>query len=235
MRNLKIIGPAVLAMLALSGVFANAAQAELTFTLEDNLGTVSSSYFASQYLFSSLRPTPTAPGVACSGAGWNGSSATGKEKLLTASIANNVSCEYWIKYETHRSLNGCDYRFNLTKNLALDKYEGTTDIVCPKETGYIDYQATQVGGGATLCTIKVKAQTGVGPVYYEDITPAEGRNWITIKIQATNLKTITEAANPANCGLLKTGENVNGTLSEQFEVWGRSNFNEEIVHLVASG
>jgi hypothetical protein len=224
MSKLKSFGLALAAILAIGSTTASAAQAQLTFTGSIggfHLPTFFRGFQSGGFEF---RSTAGTQGVSCTGVSFTGQSETGKSKTITASAGTNQKCSLWPGYTAHRSMNTCDYKYNITKKINEHKYEGTTDIQCTTKGDVIDYQVTEAfpNEKKTLCTIKVEEQSGVGPIYYENITPMMGLKYVVIKANATNLKTITEAnsGKGSDCNVPALGTHTTGTLTGETELDG---------------
>jgi hypothetical protein len=238
-RNLKALAGTLAALLLVAATVASAAHAELTFTGLDPLGNPTPTLFrAGQTMMTEAEFRPTAKSsdiVKCTGLS-STAAASGESKTLTAKpVGSAPKCKFFPgESATNRKMNSCDFSYNITKKINADKYEGTTDIQCTTKGDVVDYEVPRVfPETGTWCTIKVEEQTGIGPIYYEDVTPFMENNYIVITAAATNVKSITEAKEAKDCGVAALGTHTTGTLNESTVVTGLS---EEIENeVIVSG
>lgn len=228
MRNPRTFGLALAAVVAAGAMTASAAQAEMTFTGLNPFGVHTPTVFrAFQAEFSEFEFTSTAKTevLRCTGNNF-AAFASGESKTLTGSPGENPKCKFSAgTYTTHRSMNSCDFSYNITKKIQEHKYEGTTDIQCSTKGEAIEYKVTKTLPETGLwCTIKLEEQNGIGPIYYEVETPFMAMNYFTIKAAATNVKSITEAKSgkAKDCGVDVLGTHATGTLKETTVVTGLS-------------
>jgi hypothetical protein len=240
-RSLRTFGVALGAVLAMVATIAPAARAELTFTGLNPLGTPTPTIFrAAQTEFTEFEFRPTAKSndiVKCTGLSFS-AAASGESKALTAKpVGSAPKCRFFPgESTTIRTMNSCHFRYNITKEINADKFEGTTDIQCATKGDVIDYEVLKAPPGTgTWCTIKVEEQNGIGPIYYEDVTPFMALNYFVINAQATNVKSITEAKSglPKDCGVTALGTHTTGTLIENTTVTGLSE--ELLSEVIVSG
>ncbi len=233
-----------MAALFLAAIAAPAVRAELTFTgydslFEKHVYTFFRGYQTEGVATYRLRPTTTSEAVTCTGTNFTGISETGESKTITGSVSVAPTCSFTLGgYKTDVNMNGCDYRFNLTKKINEHKYEGTVDVQCSTKGNAIEFQATraEADGGGVFCTLKIEEQNGLGPVYYENITPSEALKYVVVKVQATNVNSITEAKSgkAKDCGVDKLGTHTAGTLTYEAQVLGTGT-GEEALEVTVSG
>jgi hypothetical protein len=230
-RKLRIVGLTLTMALTIGALGASMARAEMTFTGFEGLATHVPTLFRAFPNATGIyefRSTPGSWVLDCNETKFTAPSETGKNKTLTASVSN-TTCGYGpAKQKSHLQMNSCDYRYNLTKKIDEHKYEGTTDVQCTKKGDAIDIQVTKAGE-VTQCTIKIEEQSGIGPIYYENITPMMGLKFVWITHKATNIKTITEAPSgmAGDCGVTKLGTHATGSLSFEMALTGLNKEPEE--------
>src|SRR4051812_44505900 len=131
-RKLKVLGLALVAVLAFSAVAASASQAfEFTsFNTETELhegGTsVGNQTAGNKHKFT---PTGGFASIQCTTAHFTGTSATGTEKE-PVSHPEYTGCTDTFGRAVDVSTAGCNYKFHINKEVEADVFEGTTDIVC---------------------------------------------------------------------------------------------------------
>jgi hypothetical protein len=169
-RNLKVIGLALVAAFALSAAAVSTAFAQQGVLTADgpvklNLaqrGAVGSGANALTAFGGKIE----CPGSIYAGYALNATPHELIEKLGTASITlipTYVNCvtETGSVFPTTVDMNGCDYAFRIGQTKNEDTYSATTDIVCPKEQRV---QWTIFLGPAHMtkaCTVSVGPQTGL--------------------------------------------------------------------------
>jgi len=197
-RKIKIFGLALIAVLALGAVSAQAAFAALEFTgfntnkkADEALAKVAGTQTTElEYTFSA-----GAPAVKCKTAGFSGSAVASSTALMltpswggcTVGTSNNVDVR----------VNGCEYKFAITKEEAADNYSGTYSIVCPA-TQKIEFEV-RTEAGLRKCLDTIEPQLGIGTVTYVDNTKAAPADF-TMKMGVSNLANTTDD-NATNCGV----------------------------------
>jgi hypothetical protein len=157
-RQLKLLGLAVLALIATSAITATGAQAGL-FTAGAYPATVTGSSVGAHILHTeigNMECKPTFDGVL---------EAPAAELTLVPAYA--TSCEIGMK-EVHVTNNGCDFKLHAGETLEEDKVEGTMDIVCP-EGKAMDFEITS----NPTCHLTIPGQAGLAGLTYTNRTMAK--------------------------------------------------------------
>jgi hypothetical protein len=226
--NLRNFGLTAIVAIAIGAMAAPVAQAEITFTGREGGNHVHTSFIGLQNGNYTLQATAGSLSVFCENAYFSMTSGTGKEKALTVKAASESKCPTGAPGDTADvRMNTCDYRYNVVKEIAEDEYEGTTDIHCTKPGDVIEIKVTILFPMQVVCTIKVEQQTGVGPIYYENVA---GKPDILIQAKAENLKTITEQAknDPLLCVVAKLGTHTTGKYFGETTLIGLNGKEDEI-------
>ncbi len=158
-RKLKSLGLAVLAVFAIGGLSAAAAQAG-QFTAAQYPATVTGIQVGPHELTTEL-------GLMECGAKFDGELAAASENLTLVPVYG-TSCEIG-GLPVHVTTNGCDYLFHAGNTLGMDEVEGSWDIKCP-EGNKIDFEIT--GMMMMVCHLAIPEQLGLGEVTYTDKTMA---------------------------------------------------------------
>jgi hypothetical protein len=205
-RKIKLLGLALMAVLAMSAVAASASQAfeftafNTTTGLHEHGTTVGEQVAGETHKFT---PTGGFPSSQCSKAHFTGTAKSGTEAALTTHPEYS-GCTDSFGRSIHVNTTGCDYQFHITAG-AGDKFTGTTDIVCAPGKSII-FKTTS--GGSVICTDTIGPQTGNSVIDYENMTAATPTD-MTINLTVTNVKgTITGSF--FNCGTTE-GLKTNGT------------------------
>jgi hypothetical protein len=169
-RNLKALGLALVAVFAMSAVVASAASAAIpsltsdgpvTLSGSDNVGTKSTltafglktecnaTYHAHKY---NVTPRVFIPSGATT-------------VTVTPTYSNCLGVIGGTSTPATVTFNGCDYVLHIGNTVAgVEKYGGTTDIVCPEGQQIEIHVYTNSSHATTICTIKVPGQTGLAGV-----------------------------------------------------------------------
>jgi hypothetical protein len=206
MRNLKALGTAIVAVLALSAFVASAAQAaEAHFTSETGTTTIkgTSETEVSHQIF-----TTTAGKVECSGHFTNRETVPTTDTKLTMN-AEYKECTPFFGATPKVEMKSCHFTFKAgTYGPTAGTSVGTADIVCSNAAEPI---TITVPG----CTVTVKGQTGLSKVHYQTNTnAATGKTDVTVKPEVSN---IAYAHNGFLCG---TGSGTTGTYTGPVTVQG---------------
>jgi uncharacterized protein YaiE (UPF0345 family) len=148
----------VLAVLALSGVAAQAAQAG-EFTAEQYPATVTGNQI-SKHTFKFEAGT-----VECTVAKFHGTLEAAAETLTVGASYEQCATPNGGA-AVGVNMNGCDYEFNAGATVEADKVEGTLDIVCPEG------KEIELKEAANGCTVKIPSQNGLSKLIYTDHTMA---------------------------------------------------------------
>jgi len=157
-RNLKALGLALFAVLALGAMAASAAQAG-QFTAGGFPATITGQHTTVQELDTEL-------GTMECGLKLHGELAAASEDL-TLTPEYGTSCKIGGD-EVHVKLNGCDYRLHAGATIAMDMVEGSLDVKCPAGQA-IDFLIT----AEQPCLLTIPEQLGLGSVVYRDKTMAK--------------------------------------------------------------
>jgi hypothetical protein len=167
-RNLKALGLALVAVFAMSAVVASAASAAIpsltaasgpvTLSGSDTAGTKSTltafglktectgSYTAHKY---NVTPREFIPSGATT-------------ITVTPVYTNCVGVIGGTSTPATVTMNGCDYVLHVGNTVAgVEKYGGTTDVVCPESQQIEVHVYTNSTHATTICTVKVPGQTGL--------------------------------------------------------------------------
>lgn len=168
-RNLKVLGLALVAVFAMSAVAASMASAD-TFKSETGLSvTLTGKQSGTGDVF-----TTTAGTVKCKQVNYTGTSASG---VTTVTATPNYPAKFLntevvppkeeqnctgFGFPAEIATNGCTYLFHLNATTA----DGTLDVVCPEGK---EITVTAAAAGTTKCIVHVAAQKGLGTVTYKNI------------------------------------------------------------------
>jgi hypothetical protein len=158
-RNLKVLGLALVAMLAMSAVVASAASAQATtakFTAMDNLypKTFHGTNVAGQETF-----TTEAGTVECAST-FSGSLAGASQEVTVNAVYSG--CKAFGFLNATVAMEGCSYKFKITTTLTspTHHYQAHVDVVCPAG------KAIKITAGT--CVVTIGAQTGLTTVDLEN-------------------------------------------------------------------
>jgi hypothetical protein len=210
MRNLKVLGLALVAVFAMSAVAASMASAD-DLTSEVSPVTLTGAQEENDVL------TTTAGNISCKEIKYKGTAVT---PTTTVSVtpeypekSGGVTNCTALGFPMLVDVNGCSYLFHIGAGVTT----GTLDIVCPagKEiTVTVNYLST------VKCIIHVPAQTGLGPVTYTNVGSGATRE-ITVSAKITNLKySHTRPAGEPGLGACTTGSGTTGSYNGKVIVTG---------------
>lgn len=157
-RQLRLLGLALLALVASGAVTATGAQAG-TFTAGAYPATITGSSVGVHLLGTELgmmECEPTFHGVL---------EAAAEELTLVPTYA--TSCKLGAK-EVHVTNNGCDFKLHAGETLEEDAVGGTMDIVCP-EGNAMDFEITSM----PICHLTIPGQAGLSALTYTNRTMAK--------------------------------------------------------------
>jgi len=198
-RNLKVLGLALVAVFALSAVAASAASAD-SLTSESSPVVLTGKQVGAGDVF-----TLTAGTAKCKEIKYTATtttptttvSATPSFPAKTASGEQNCT---GFGFPSETITNGCTYLFHIGAATT-----GTMDVVCPagKEITIVSSSA-----GTTKCTVHVAAQSGLGTVTYRNVGTLTTRE-VELEVNLTNVKySHTEGTGLGKC---TSGAAVNGS------------------------
>lgn len=185
MRNLRKLGLALMAVMALGAVVASAAQATNgEFTAGEYPAVVSAEQETGAEIVN--RFVVGGVGVECEVATFGG---TLEKPSSTLGIhPHYTNCETSLGTEaTIDVTNGCGYLFHAGEGLNAndDVFAGTVDIHCESEGKTVE-TATAIVVTAGFCNIDVKTQTGINGITYTNITGSPKD--VTIDVNSTNVE-----------------------------------------------
>jgi len=208
-RNLKAMGLALVAVLALGAVVASSASAS-TFEAESYPVTLTGSQIGTDVF------TTNAGTVSCTNATYHGSSSAASSTVEVAPTYSGCTAFGFIN--TPIDVNGCKYLFHSGAKNSADNYAGTVDIVCPKvetEGGTIHNTSIVVTGAG--CTVTIGSQSGLSGITFVDNTTASPKKDVTTKIAISQKIAYTV---DAGCSTTKAGSFTNGSYTGEATVTG---------------
>jgi len=152
-RNLKSLGLALVAVLAMSAMVASAAQAVPQYTGSAYPTTGTGSNTSGSETFTTEGGT-----VQCDSHFVGTLSAANSTLTVTPSYSNCTAFGF-INADVHE--NGCTYVFHASSKLGTDHYSSTVDVVCPAGAQMVITAAT--------CEVAVPAQTGLSSVTTQNL------------------------------------------------------------------
>jgi hypothetical protein len=201
-RNLKVLGLALVAVFAMSAVAASASSAAQFHS--EGANTTFSGGQTTQHRFGTTTGT-----VICSTASFSGEAANATEESLTITPVYS-GCEFEELFEVTVNTNGCKYTFH-----ASSATNGTVDIKGCGTNKYI-----QVGSTLT-CRVRVPEQNGISAVMYTNEGSGANRK-VLVTAEVTNLRYEESGLFCANSGTsMENGTYTGSTLvsGNQGGVW----------------
>ncbi len=175
MRNLKILGLAFVAVLAMSAMVASAAQAS-KFTAAEYPATITGEQEGGS---TANRLTVGGAFVTCAQGNYHG---TLSEASSTLSVSlDYTECETSFGTSATVDNNGCGYTFHSGAG-AEDTWAGTADLVCPAG------QELTVTLG--LCTVHVAPQANLGGITFTNKTEASPKD-VTVEAETPVVVNVT--------------------------------------------
>ncbi len=202
MRNLKVLGTALVAVLALSAVMASMASADVFKSSSGAVTTVT----GNQEVVAKF--VTTAGSAECKKATYTGSATSGSSSVLVTPAYSECTC---IGVACTIDTNGCQFRLNITTTT------GTADVVCP---GSATITLTN-----TKCTIHVGSQTGLGTVTYSNKGAGTTKEvGLSFTIEKQIKYSHTEGSGVGKC---TTGSSTTGTITGTASATGEIGANHE--------
>jgi hypothetical protein len=194
-RNLKVLGLALVAVFALSALAASVASAQVqqgTFTSSNGtaqtlIGTETG--LAGSNAYTSFGSRTECPGSTYTAHKYNVTPHVAiPNKETTFTITPHYKNCVAFNPASHPmtvTMNGCDYvlHIGLTTGGVLGTYGATLDIVCPPNKVIEKHVYNDAGHTELLCTMKIKAQNGLAGAHFTN-TPGTG----TFDLQGTFAK-----------------------------------------------
>jgi hypothetical protein len=214
MRNLKVLGLALVAMFAMSAVAASMASAD-DLTSESSPVTLTGAQEENDVF------TTTAGNTSCKEVKYKSAptatptttvSVTPEYPEKTAGgLQNCTALGFPAKVDT----NGCTYLFHIGAGVTT----GTLDIVC---AGSNEITVTANNTATEKCIIHVKGQTGLGPITYTNVGSGTTRE-LTVSAKITNLSySHTRPAGEPGLGACTTGSGTTGSYNGKAIVTGEN-------------
>ena len=150
-RNLKVLGLALVAICAMSAMVASAASAVPSFTSANYSATITGTGGENASEKFVLNAADHSQSVECKTSNYHGSLAAASSTLTVAPSYENCKAFGFLEAEVNPE--GCKYVFHATEKVAAGKYKAHVDITCP--TG----QSIKINAGN--CKTEVKAQEGL--------------------------------------------------------------------------
>lgn len=188
-RNLKVLGLALAAVLAMTAVAASSASAHYVFTSEAGSTSVTGSQIGKHKF------TTGGQSVECSIAKFSGTQTGTSANELTITPTYET-CTYAGK-TTHVTMNGCDYLF--TGATTADGKHGIVHVKCPVGK-VIEVHITDFPSAGLTCTLTIAAQTPAGG--YTANNAAVGKD-VEVNATASGIKITPHGS--GNCLFLVTG------------------------------
>jgi hypothetical protein len=190
-RNLKVLGLAIGAVLALSAVMASAAMAVPTFTASSYPATATGSNTKGSEVF-----TTEGGKVECN-SHFQGSLSAASTTLTVA--PTYTGCEAFGFLEANVNTEGCTYVFHATELVSAGVYRSHVDVVCPAG------KSIKIIAGT--CRAEIKAQTGLTSAKTTNLASS-----VTVEPEVAKVAyTVTEDG--FLCPFGSTGNKTDGTYS----------------------
>jgi len=169
-RNLKALGLALVAVLAMSALTAAGASAEaFKFKAEKTPTTLSGNQHGAPDVF-----TTDTGSVSCNEAKYAGEQ-VGTEVTQVTVTPTYSECTAFGLFNVPIDTNGCQYKFTVDTKVGAT-YEGKVDVVCP--AGQV-IKVTAPG-----CTVTVGSQAGLGSITYTNVGAGATRE-VTVDVNIT--------------------------------------------------
>jgi len=168
-RNLKVLGLALVAVFAMSAVAASAASAANGVLTSTGPVTLVGDEDGTNALTGANGGVVTCSGSTVAGhkVGTTELIPSGSgEATLTPNYVNCLTALSGTNHKTTVTLNGCDYKLTIGATTAGGGYSVTADLVCPAtkdvQVEVYPFAGSELGG--VVCTITIQPQTGLtGP------------------------------------------------------------------------
>jgi hypothetical protein len=172
-RNLKVLGMALVAMLAMSALGASMASADVFESEKETTNVTAAQKTANVF-------TTTAGTVQCSTTTFKGTVTSATKKAQTIKVAPTYSGCTGFGFPATIHTEGCEYNLNITAGSGITT--GTVDVECPAGK---EITVTAISAGVTKCTVHVPTQTGLKGVTYSS-TGAGTTREIVVTIDITS-------------------------------------------------
>lgn len=219
-RNLKVLGLAITAVLALSAVGASMASADafkseaapVTLTGTTDPGTTETF-------------KTTAGSVTCHGSYVGTVNATSTTTLSVTPSYSGCTALGFPGSQVH--VNGCSFLFHITPTAGVKT--GTVDIVCPEGQSI---KVTALSVGTLKCTIDVPAQTGLATVTYSNAGAASGSTReVTVSAVINNLHYLHTSELATGLGKCTAGTGTDGKYEGKALVTGEEDKASGAAHI----
>lgn len=215
MRNLKVLGLALVAVFAMSAVAASMASADdltsevspVTLTGKqagagDTFTTTAGTVKCKEVKYTATAVTPTTAVSATPNYPVKIKNAEGKEEQNCTGFG----------FPAEVVTNGCTFLFKIN---GAGSTAGTLDVVCP---GANEITVTAASGGTTKCVVHVAGQTGKGPLTYTN-TGAGTTREVDVKAAITNNLIYKHTAG-TGLGACTSGSSVTGSYAGEGIITG---------------
>jgi hypothetical protein len=152
-RNLKSLGLALVAVLAMSAVVASAAHAVPQYTASSYSATATGANNKGGETFT------TSGGTVTCDSHFQGTLSAASSTLTVTPNYSNCEAFGFLSADVHE--NGCTYVFHATSKLSTDHYSSSVDIVCPAGKTMVIT--------ASACEVSVGAQNGLSSVTTQNL------------------------------------------------------------------
>jgi len=222
-RNLKVLGLALVAASVMSAVGASAAQAIPTISWESGATKLTATQEPETSGGSQLfKITNSSLSVTCNevhgtvnlpGGVTSASELTTSEITYTDSTKEADHCRGPLGTSPKINMNGCQYNFHITatlKEAPNGEGTGTVDIVCPA--------GKEITTEGAACTLHFPAQNGLSHVIYRTVKTTTGaeKEHVTIEPTVSNIKY-------KHTGLCGNGEGNDGVFTGNLTVTAEDN------------
>lgn len=175
-RNIKVLGTALVAALAISAVAASLASAD-SFTAES----APAIYTGSQQTANVL--TTTVGTQKCTTTTFKGT--VNATSTTTVSVSPSYSGCTAFGFPSDYDVNGCEYLFHISPTAGVTT--GTVALVCPAGKEITITAKSSVTNPTLKCTIHTPAQSGLGTVTYKNVGAGATRE-ILFELNLTGIK-----------------------------------------------
>jgi hypothetical protein len=191
-RNLKVLGLAFVAMMAMGAVMASAAMAVPQFTASSYPAQITGSNTKGSEVF-----TTEAGKVECDSHFISHSQAAASSTLTVT--PTYTSCEAFGFLSATVTTEGCSYVFHATEKVSTGVYKHHVDVVCPAG------KSIKISAAGGLCKAEIKGQTGLTTV---KTTNLEGGT-VTVQPEVTKVA-YTVTTDGFGCPFSGTGNKTDG-------------------------
>jgi hypothetical protein len=234
-RNLKVLGLALVALFAFSSMAASAAFAANGLLTSDGPATLDATEISGQLnvgtMFGGQTQCPGSVGTGHEVGSTTNGVPSGSSNITVTPDLNQANCVAVISGTNHKmtvTMNGCDSVVHIGEtNGEADTYKGTGDIVCPAGASIIeDVYFSSSNENLKVCEITIGPQTGRAGATVKDTTTGD------LEIHGTT-KGITASQTGAGCvgGATTTTGELHANLTVKGTNAAKANTNISLSHL----